>query len=309
MRAEHVAALRGQDRVLGLGDVVVRDLALVIRRGLRFAARARRVVGASIDARIDVRSAATAGLRLRAHAGGHRVLRRPCSGARSGKREGHGEGKSDAKAHVFQDYAGARRSIPFPPMTCYEMVMRAFGLVMLGLFVAGCDTGSQAPAAKKEPAPAPATTSDAALKLGAPIDSSTQSVALSDVAKTPSAFTDKELVTTGTVTSVCQHMGCWMEIKDDSSEAHIKMAGHKFFVPKTASGRKARVMAKLVSTPDDSCAGDGTEKGKGCNAEAEKSSSATRSRSSSSKPTASSSSNAGPAYAYFAANVAIAASA
>ena len=72
-----------------------------------------------------------------------------------------------------------------------------------------------------------------------------------------------------------------MEIKDDSGAAHIKMAGHGFFVPKTASGRKARVLATLVkSDTEGACADEGMaaaggaagekhEKGKGCKAEAE----------------------------------------
>jgi hypothetical protein len=110
------------------------------------------------------------------------------------------------------------------------------------------------------------------------------------VAKNPTAFVGKKFATTGTVTAVCQHMGCWMEIKDDASEAHIKMAGHAFFVPKTASGRKARVLATLVKAEEEgTCAHGGDDtmaaaggaagakpgdkvaaaKGKGCRAEAE----------------------------------------
>jgi hypothetical protein len=76
-----------------------------------------------------------------------------------------------------------------------------------------------------------------------------------------------------------------MEIKDDSGEAHIKMAGHAFLVPKTASGRKARVLATLEKNADDGACGEEAEgkmaaaggaapgekhaKGKGCKAEAE----------------------------------------
>ena len=126
-------------------------------------------------------------------------------------------------------------------------------------------------------------TAEGALHLGAPIESSAQKVALADIAKAPNAWVGKTFATTGTVTAVCQHMGCWMEIKDDASSAHIKMAGHSFFVPKTASGRKARVLAKLVTAPGDSCADEGGEgmsatnekgakngeKKTGCRAEAE----------------------------------------
>jgi hypothetical protein len=79
-------------------------------------------------------------------------------------------------------------------------------------------------------------------------------------------------------------MGCWMEIKDDASAAHINMAGHGFFVPKTASGKKARVLAKLEKAENEgTCEGEGHEgmaaasgahagekgKGKGSRAEAE----------------------------------------
>lgn len=127
----------------------------------------------------------------------------------------------------------------------------------------------------------PASSADGVLRLGAAIESSAQKVTLADVAKDPQSFTGKTFATTGTVTAVCQHMGCWMEIKDDASEAHIKMAGHAFFVPKTASGRKARILATLEKANAGSACADEEEpkagaaaandqKGKsGCRAEAE----------------------------------------
>lgn len=142
-------------------------------------------------------------------------------------------------------------------------------LVALVLLV-GCKEASKQEAPKPEPttaaSPAPAPTAktetppDGVLHLGAPIEAAAQKVSLADVAKNPTAFAGKKFATTGTVTSVCQHMGCWMEIKDDASEAHIKMAGHAFFVPKTASGRKARVLATLEKSDNDSCAEEGDGK-------------------------------------------------
>ncbi len=163
------------------------------------------------------------------------------------------------------------------------------GSISVGL--AACNTGPKdsevraepkaaAPTPAPSPAPAPESapaTPDGALHLGAPIDTSVQKIALADVAKNPSAFVGKKFATTGTVTAVCQHMGCWMEIKDDAGEAHIKMAGHAFFVPKTASGHKARVLATLVKNEaEGACADEGmaaageAPKGKsGCRAEAE----------------------------------------
>ena len=87
-------------------------------------------------------------------------------------------------------------------------------------------------------------------KVGEPISASAPVVALADVMKNPEAFKTKPFVTSGTVTAVCQEMGCWMEIKDASGEAHIKMAGEKFFVPKTSAGHKARVQGTIVDVKD-----------------------------------------------------------
>jgi hypothetical protein len=171
----------------------------------------------------------------------------------------------------------------------------AASVVLLAL--AGCNTGPKdtnvhpEPKAAPSAAPAPpAPAAEGALRLGAPIEASVEKVSLADVAKNPSAFVGKKFATTGTVTAVCQHMGCWMEIKDEAGSAHIKMAGHAFLVPKTASGRKAKVLATLVKNDEDPACGEGGEdkmavaggapgkpaaagekhaKGKGCKAEAE----------------------------------------
>jgi len=117
-------------------------------------------------------------------------------------------------------------------------------LVVAFMLLFGCAKEAP-PVATKEPPP------KGTLALGAPIARGSPTVLLGDVAKNPGAFKGKTITTQGTVTSVCQHMGCWMEIKDDASQAHIKMAGHDFFVPKTASGHKARVQATLVPTDDE----------------------------------------------------------
>ena len=157
-------------------------------------------------------------------------------------------------------------------------------LLLIALALAACNTGPKEtevrpepkPVAGPAPAPAPAPNApEGAMHLGAPIEASVEKVALGDVAKNPSAFVGKKFATTGTVTAVCQHMGCWMEIKDDAGEAHIRMAGHAFFVPKTASGHKARVMATLVKNDaegacaDEGMAAAGEAPKKGCRAEAE----------------------------------------
>jgi hypothetical protein len=125
-------------------------------------------------------------------------------------------------------------------------------------------------AADRAPPAPPPVVVQKNLTLGAPIPTASKVVALADVAKDPTAFKGQSITTTGTVTSVCQHMGCWMEIKDESGQAHIKMAGHGFFVPKTASGHKAKVMATIVSDDDDSNGPACMHSGGDCKLEAEK---------------------------------------
>ena len=89
-------------------------------------------------------------------------------------------------------------------------------------------------------AAAPATT----LALGQPITSPL--VSLSDIAHDPARYRDKVIATSGKVTSVCREMGCWMELQDASGQAHVRMHGHSFFVPKTSPGHLARVQATVV---------------------------------------------------------------
>jgi len=97
--------------------------------------------------------------------------------------------------------------------------------------------------------------------VGEPIKADAPVVALSDVMKDPAHYKGKPFVTSGTVTSVCQSMGCWMEIKDEHGTAHVKMAGEKFFVPKTSAGHKARVAGTLVDVAggDAECAQEAAE--------------------------------------------------
>jgi hypothetical protein len=126
------------------------------------------------------------------------------------------------------------------------MLRRAL-LVASLLMISAC-AKEAAPVTKDQaPAPPPKGT----LNLGEPIPASVATTPLADIAKDPGAFKGKTVTTTGTVSAVCQAMGCWMEIKDEASQAHIKMAGHSFFVPKTAAGHHARVRASVVSGGDE----------------------------------------------------------
>lgn len=95
-------------------------------------------------------------------------------------------------------------------------------------------------------------------KFGQPI-TETSTVPLPSIAKDPSQFSNKTVRTEGVVSAVCQAMGCWMQISDTSGKAHIKMAGHSFFVPRESAGHRALVQGKVMSGPtgpacgNDSC--------------------------------------------------------
>lgn len=129
--------------------------------------------------------------------------------------------------------------------------MRTYLFVFLAL--AAC---SRASSSDKKAADKPAAATATANKVGEPIAAGAPVVALADLMKNPDAYKGKSVVTTGTVTAVCQEMGCWMEIKDSATEAHIKMAGEKFYVPKTSAGHKARVQGTIVDVAggDTECA-------------------------------------------------------
>ena len=84
------------------------------------------------------------------------------------------------------------------------------------------------------------------------------STLLTTIASEPAKYGGKVVRTEGVVTAVCQSMGCWMDVGDDAGTAHIKMAGHSFFVPKTSSGHHAVVQGTVIGAPaGNACGGDG----------------------------------------------------
>lgn len=86
------------------------------------------------------------------------------------------------------------------------------------------------------------------VKLGEPVTAAT--VSLVDIAKNPKAYKGKSIATTGTVKAVCQEQGCWMEIVDAKADANVRMHGHAFFVPKTSSGKQAKVQGTVMLMKD-----------------------------------------------------------
>ncbi len=90
-------------------------------------------------------------------------------------------------------------------------------------------------------------------RFGEPITAATETT-LASIASDPAKYANTEVKTSGVVKAVCKKAGCWMEIGDDTSQAHIKMAGHKFLVPRTSDGRKAVVQGTVKEgAPQNEC--------------------------------------------------------
>ncbi len=91
-----------------------------------------------------------------------------------------------------------------------------------------------------------AAPADTTLAFGAKFPSPTpQAIPLATVAAKPADWTGKEILVEGVITSVCQEMGCWIDIAADTTKGALPMHidfQHKFFVPPKAKGMKARVL-------------------------------------------------------------------
>ena len=81
------------------------------------------------------------------------------------------------------------------------------------------------------------------------------SVPLTSLVQSSEKYASQTVRTEGTVTAVCQSMGCWMEIGDETGQAHIKMAGHSFFIPASANGHRAIVQGKVLASPEPNACG------------------------------------------------------
>lgn len=92
-------------------------------------------------------------------------------------------------------------------------------------------------------------------KFGTAITETT-TTALPAIVKDPGSYANRTVRTEGMVSAVCQSMGCWMQIADTSGKAHIKMAGHSFFVPRESSGHRAIVQGKVLSGPQGAACGN-----------------------------------------------------
>ena len=82
-------------------------------------------------------------------------------------------------------------------------------------------------------------------RLGEPV-TVTATTPLAELFAAPARFANHTIRTEGTVSAVCQARGCWMQIADASRTVHIRMHGHSFFIPRTASGHHAVVQGTVI---------------------------------------------------------------
>ncbi len=142
--------------------------------------------------------------------------------------------------------------------------MKPYPFVLTSLVLLACADGAPAPGAATATAEKLATTSAQAATakpaavvagraFGEPIKL-TEDTPLDAISTEPAKFSGKTVRTSGVVQAVCQSAGCWMEIGDEAKRAHIKMAGHSFFVPKDCAGKHAIIEGTVKGgPPEDTC--------------------------------------------------------
>lgn len=74
-----------------------------------------------------------------------------------------------------------------------------------------------------------------------------------DILADPQKFLGKDVMVDGEMTQVCQMAGCWVMVKDASSEASImvKVQDGVIVFPKDGAGKKIAVQGKLEKVADE----------------------------------------------------------
>ena len=74
----------------------------------------------------------------------------------------------------------------------------------------------------------------------------TESMPAGTVLNNPEEYVGQTVRVTGTVSDVCQKMGCWMVITDADQHMRITTKDHKFFVAKDGAGAKCDLEGTVV---------------------------------------------------------------
>lgn len=106
--------------------------------------------------------------------------------------------------------------------------------------------GSPVQCAQNAAPPLPQPTAEGQL-YGAALDPQLKTTPLTELLAHPELFASKTVRTSGTIGRVCQHRGCWMELRAEQGDSVVRvpMAGHAFFVPSDSSGRSATIQGSV----------------------------------------------------------------
>jgi hypothetical protein len=134
--------------------------------------------------------------------------------------------------------------------------MRSLPLLLAFAALSGCETSPTRPDPARQPPQAAQPAAQAPAQApekksyGEGVSQEIELVPLAALLQSPGRYADKTIRTEGKVTAVCKSKGCWLEIGDDHSMAHVKLGNHRFFVPRSASGQHAVVQARVMPQVD-----------------------------------------------------------
>jgi hypothetical protein len=89
--------------------------------------------------------------------------------------------------------------------------------------------------------------SAADLKLGKPL-SGQEPLTVTKLMANPDSYVGKTVQVKGKIDSVCQEMGCWMELSEGSAKIRVKVEDGVIVFPKDGAGRMAIAEGKLSKT-------------------------------------------------------------
>ena len=78
-----------------------------------------------------------------------------------------------------------------------------------------------------------------------------ESIPASKLMSNPEEYVGKKVRVSGTVSDVCQKMGCWMVITEDDKHMRVTTKEHKFFVAKDGSGSQCDIEGEVIKKEAD----------------------------------------------------------
>lgn len=97
------------------------------------------------------------------------------------------------------------------------------------------------------PTRAQAPTPGGTRRFGEPLAATARRITLDEALRTHTQIGTNTIRVEGQIVAVCQHMGCWMEMRDGSTQAHVRMHGHSFFLPRDVNGKRSAMVGTIVA--------------------------------------------------------------